>query len=719
MPSETTNPRNDGWTRLQSAILPVTIVGAILVFVVPLPAEVLDLLLAGNITLAVLVLLTVLAIREPRDFSAFPTILLATTLTRLVLNVASTRLILTHGGSERLEAAGGVIRAFGEFVAGDQVVVGVILFLILVVIQFVVITRGATRISEVAARFMLDGLPGRQMAIDADLHAGLIDQAEASRRRDDIYRQTDFFGAMDGAGKFVRGDAIAGILITFVNILGGLYLGVFEHGLSVGEAVGIFTKLTIGDGLVSQVPAFLISLAAGLIVTRSSSPTDLGRDVTGQLFGRPEVLGTASVFLGLLAFTALPKVPLLTLSAALAAGAYILSGQNRRANEVEEGSEAESPASTSPVAASAAEAPSDRMEDLLQVDPLELEIGYRLISLADPTRGGDLLERIRSVRQKVARELGLIVPQVRIRDDMALGSNDYRLKLRGALVGQGVAYAGRLLAIPPSGMVQRPEGRDGVDPVTGQPAVWIHADGRDVAELAGCRVLESSAVVAGHFGEIVLDHADELMTHEQVRRLLDRAHSASPGLVDEVVPHLLRPGEVRRVLQNLVRERVSIRDMEAILEALAEHAGKTRDTALLTELVRKALGRQITQSYREADGRLRVVTLGRSIDARLVSAGQEDDTSPSAVLGTDATKHLVRAVASAVGSLLEAGHPPVVVTSAEARPVLKDLTRADLPRLVVLAQREIPRDTPVESLGVISEEELPVVTSVDAGVGVL
>lgn len=719
MPLETTDPRHNGWTRFQSAILPVTIVGAILVFVVPLPAEVLDLLLAGNITLAVLVLLTVLAIREPRDFSAFPTILLATTLTRLVLNVASTRLILTHGGTERLEAAGGVIRAFGEFVAGDQVVVGVILFLILVVIQFVVITRGATRISEVAARFMLDGLPGRQMAIDSDLHAGLIDQAEASRRRDDIYRQTDFFGAMDGAGKFVRGDAVAGILITFVNILGGLYLGVFEHGLSVGEAVGVFTKLTIGDGLVSQVPAFLISLAAGLIVTRSSSPTDLGRDVTGQLFGRPEVLGTASVFLALLAFTALPKVPLLTLSAALASGAYILSGRNRQAEEAETRVEADAPGSSSSPSPAPAEASSDPMEDLLQVDPLELEIGYRLISLADPTRGGDLLERIRRVRQRVARELGLIVPQVRIRDDMALGSNDYRLKLRGAAVGQGVAYAGRLLAIPPSGLVQRPEGRDGVDPVSGQAAVWIHADGREVAELAGCRVLEASAMVAGHFGEIVLDHADELMTHEQVRRLLERARAASPGLVDEVVPHLLRPGEVRRILQNLVRERVSIRDMEAILEALAEHAGKTRDVDRLTEQVRKALGRQITQPYREADGRLRVVTLGRSLDARLVSACREDDASPSSVLGTEATKHLVRAVASAVGSLLEAGHPPVVVTSAEARPVLKDLTRADLPRLAVLAHREIPRDTPVESLGVISEEELPVVTSVDAGVGVL
>ncbi len=724
-PETTTRPRVDGWARLSGAILPVTIVGAILVFVVPLPPGVLDLLLAGNITLAVLVLLTVLAIRTPQDFSAFPTVLLATTLTRLVLNVASTRLILTRGGVEGLDGAGGVIRAFGEFVAGDKLVVGAVLFLILVVIQFVVITKGATRISEVAARFMLDGLPGRQMAIDADLHAGLIDQKVASRRREEIYRQADFFGAMDGAGKFVRGDAIAGVIITFVNILGGLYMGVIDQGMSVGEAVGVFSKLTIGDGLVSQVPAFLISLAAGLIVTRSSSDSDLGRDVTGQLFGRAEVLGAAAVFLGVLAFTALPKLPLLTLAGALGAGAYVLSTRPEGPGESAE-DEAESAANAvdapaappSPAAGASHEAPSERIDDLLQVDPLELEIGYRLIGLAEPTRGGDLLERIRGVRQRVARELGLIIPQVRIRDEMALGPNEYRFKIRGAAVGQGAAYSGKLLAIPPAGLVQRPEGRDGIDPVSGQPAVWIHADGREVAELAGCRVVEASAVVAGHFGEIILGHADELMTHEQVRRLLDRARASAPGLVDEVVPHLLRPGEVRRVLQNLVRERVSIRDMEAILEALAEHAGKTRDVGLLTEHVRRALGRQITQPYREADGRLRAVTLSRTLDAKLAAAGRLDETGPSAALGAEATRGLVRAVAAALGPLVEAGHPPVVIASSEARPVLKDLTRADLPRLVVLGQREIPRDTPVETLGTVVEEDHPVVSSVSTVVGV-
>ncbi len=696
MPPQTTNSSNIA--KLSAFVLPATIVGAIVVFIVPLPPLVLDMLLAANITLAVLILLTVLSIGKPQDFSSFPTILVVSTLTRLVLNVATTRLVLTRGGIDGLEAAGGVIRAFGEFVAGEQVVVGAILFLILIVIQFVVITKGATRISEVAARFMLDGLPGRQMAIDADLHAGLIDQYEAARRRDAIYRQADFFGAMDGAGKFVRGDAIAGVLITFVNLIGGLYLGIVDQGMAPAEAVGVFTKLTIGDGLVSQVPAFLISLAAGLIVTRSSSESDLGKDVLGQLFSRPIVLGVAAVFLGMLGFTALPKIPMLTIAAALAYGAYML-----RQRPTDEAVIEDEPISAQPVVA-ANEPPSDRMEDLLQVDPLELEIGFRLIGLADSTRGGDLLDRIRSVRQTVARELGLIVPQVRIRDEMALGANDYTLKIRGTAVGRGTAYATRLLAVPPAGMVTRPDGRDGVDPMTGEPAVWIHADGREVAQLAGCRLLEASAVVAAHFGEVVRNHAEELLTHEQVRRLIERARVTSAALVDEVIPGMLRAGEVQRILQGLVRERVSIRDLESILEALAEHAGKTRDTDALIEHVRRALGRQIAASHLSSDGHLRVATLSPSLESRLAEAASLADTRPADAFGADSARSVVRAVAGAVSAMVEAGYPPVVLCSAEARPMLKDLTRADLPRLAVLSQREIPRDVPVESVGTVVEE---------------
>ena len=726
---------------LRSLVLPITIIGAILVFVVPIPAQLLDILLSANLTVAVVVLLTTLSIRTPQEFSAFPTILLTTTLTRLVLNVATTRLVLTRGGEDGLAAAGEVIRAFGDFVARDQVIVGVILFSILVVIQFVVITRGATRISEVAARFMLDGLPGRQMAIDADLHAGVIDQHEAHRRRDEVYRQADFFGAMDGAGKFVRGDAVAGVVILLVNIAGGLYLGVVNYGMGLSEAVNVFTKLTIGDGLVSQVPAFLISLAAGLIVTRSSSSTDLNRDVVEQLFTRPPVLGMAAVFVCLMALTPLPKLPLLALGGGLGTAAIVMGSRSGTKSDSESTAEhktnggvsaAPTPGRSRPDEARSAvnlsargksastsskadgeptESGSDRMEDLLYVDPLELEIGFRLIGMADPTRSGDLLGRLKTVRQRVAREMGLIVPQVRIHDEIGLPPNDYRVKIRGTQVGQGIAYAGRLLAVPPAGMVTRPDGRDGVDPLTGQPAVWIHADGREVAELAGCRVMDASAVVAGHFGEIVADHADELLTREQVERLLERVRSTAPTLVGEVVPALLRAGELQRVLQNLLRERVSIRNLETILETLAVHASRTKDIDVLTELVRQSLARQITETYRGADGRLRVVTLDRVLEDRLAAAATQAETRPTEALGEETARSIIRAAAVAVGTLIENGYPPVILTAPAARALLKDLTRADLPRLVVLGQREIPRDTPVEVLGSVVEEEPEAVTT--------
>jgi flagellar biosynthesis protein FlhA len=736
MPSTTSSTIESGTGDgpIRGLLMPVTIIGAILVFVVPIPAALLDVLLSLNLTVAVVVLLTTLAIRTPREFSVFPTILLTTTLTRLVLNVATTRLVLTRGGVDGLDAAGGVIRAFGSFVAGDQVLVGVILFSILVVIQFVVITQGATRISEVAARFMLDGLPGRQMAIDADLHAGLIDQHEAHRRRDDVYRQTDFFGAMDGASRFVRGDAIAGVVILIVNISGGLILGMVNHGMSLGEAVNVFTKLTIGDGLVSQVPAFLTSLASALVVTRSSSSSDLNGDVIGQLFSKPRVLGTAAVFLGLLALTPLPRLPLLTLGGGLGVMAVLLGASRGAEGRLESPDDARGAAASSNLAAGAShlsgapaatiratsvpaaaattlsEPGSERMEDLLHVDPLELEIGFRLIGLAETTRGGDLLGRLKSIRQRVAREMGLIVPQVRIHDEIGLPPHEYRVKIRGTVVGQGLAYAGRLLAVPPAGLMARPDGRDGVDPVTGQPAVWIHVDGREVAELAGCRVLDTAAVVAGHFGEIVAIHADELLTREKVERLLDGVRATAPTLVGEVVPGLLRAGELQRILQNLLRERVSIRDLETILETLAVHAGRTRDIDQLTEQVRRSLARQLTETYRGADGRLRVVTLGRELDERLAAASQTE-MRPAETLGDETTKSIVRAVAVAVGTLVEHGDPPVILTTAGARAVLKDLTRADLPRLVVLSQREIPRDTPVEVLGSVVEEEPEAVTT--------
>ncbi len=705
------NYSTPGRSRLADAAISTVVIGAILVLIVPLPSELLDLLLATNITLSVLILLTTLAVQSPIDFSSFPTVLLTTALVRLVLNVATTRLILTRGGTEGLDAAGGVIQGFGQFVAGDEVIVGTVIFLILVAIQFLVITKGASRIAEVAARFMLDGLPGRQIAIDAELQSGAITLDEATRRRDEVYRQADFFAAMDGAGKFVRGDAVAGLLITGINIIGGLAIGVFRAGMQPLEAIEIFTKLTIGDGLVAQIPALLTSLGAGLIVTRSSAKTNLGNDIARQLLGRPTVLGAAALFLVILSFTALPMIPLLTIAAGLGLGAYFSSNQSR--TELVEGdstSSAESDrGSTSSVqpaeenATSKAEAPAESVEDLLHVDPLELEIGYRLIALADPTRGGDLLDRIREVRHRIARELGLIVPQVRIRDLMDLNPHEYRIKIRGVVVGHGTAFVGRLLAVAPPGGTQLPGGRAGVDPSTGRPAVWIHSDSRNAAESVGCRIVDPSVAVADHFAEIVSRHADELMNHEQVGRLLDRARETSPALVIEVVPGMLRAGEVQRVLQNLLRERVSVRDLETILEALAEHAGRIQDTDALTEAVRSALGRRITQQYLGADGRLRVVLVDPALDTRLVAAGRED-ARPTDLLGEEAVRGVVQAVAEGVATAIAGGLPPILLCSAAARPVLKDLTRADLPRLVVLSRREVPRDTPIEALGTVVEQ---------------
>ena len=761
--------------RLVDAALPLAIVAAILVLVVPLPTIILDLLIAANLTLAVLVVLTTMSITNPLQFSAFPTILLTTALFRLVLNFASTRLILAKGGDEGLDAAGGVIRAFGEFVAGgqDQIVVGAILFLILFVIQFVVITKGSTRISEVAARFMLDGLPGRQMAIDADLASGLIDQHEAQRRRAEVSRQADFFAAMDGAGKFVRGDAVAGLLISAINIVAGLILGVAVHGMGVLEAAEVFTKLTIGDGLVSQMPAFLIALASGLIVTRSTSESHLGREVGRQLLGRPEVLAAASGLLAILMLTPLPALPLgaLALGLALAASLSWRHQARRDATEspfdesssstasipspgragnlavVAGGSSTNHPSANSRSSGSdsstttAKESPNapaesvgvDRVEECLAVDPLELAIGYRLIPLADATRGSELLEGVRRLRVAFARELGLILPQVRIRDDLALPAFEYRFKLRDVVIGGGVAYPGRLLAVQARerrgnnevGEWERegapPPGRDTVDPISGGPAVWIHAEGREVAELAGCRIRDAAAVVVGHFRESLLRHADQLITRGQMERLLDRVRSVSPMLVSEVSPGLLRPGELQRVLQGLVRERVSVRDLETILERLAEHAARTTDVAELIERVRAGLGRSLLQPYLGPDGKVRAIPAPRSLEARALELGLSPLGAGHSLIGgleadekrrrAESIRAILKAIRHAAEPLWDEGLWPVLICSVEARPLLKELTRMELPRLPVVSWAELPRDLELQTI------PLPPIVSAGRGRG--
>ncbi|MGW8256556.1 MAG: flagellar biosynthesis protein FlhA, partial [Thermoguttaceae bacterium] len=556
--------------RFQDLILPVGIITSVLVIMIPLPSWLMDLLLSTNITIAVLVLLTTVFVRTPLEFSIFPSLLLATTLFRLVLNVATTRLILSGASTEGLWAAGGVVKTFGEFVARNNIVVGIIIFAIIVVIQFVVITKGATRISEVAARFALDGMPGRQMAIDADLNAGIIDEREAQRRRNDITRQADFFGAMDGASKFVRGDAIAGIVITLINIIGGLFIGIVESGMSLTQAGEIFTKLTIGDGLVTQVPAFLISLAAGLLVTRSSQESDLPSDFLKQLFSRPQALAVAGGFLGVLIFTSLPRIPLIAIGGACVGLALTIT---RRESQTAAEAKAKKLAET-------AKQSEERVEDFLTIDPMEIEIGVGLIRLADPKRGGDLLERVQRVRQNMASDIGIILPKVRIRDNMRLEQNQYRIKIADMVVADGTVYPGMSLALDSRMTTGKIQGVETKDPAFGTPAVWIEPGAREQAEMLGYTVVEPGSVIATHLTETVRKNADEILTRDATKHLIDELKRTSPTVVDELIPSGMKLTEVQQILQMLLRESVSIRQLGPILEVLGDYASRIKDHIL-------------------------------------------------------------------------------------------------------------------------------------------
>jgi flagellar biosynthesis protein FlhA len=642
------------WARIQDLILPVGLVASVLVILTPVPAELMDVLLAANITIAVIMLLTTLYVRTPLEFSTFPSLLLVTTLFRLVLNVATTRLILTRAATDGELAAGGVVRAFGQFVTGgatgaDNVVVGLVIFSIIVLIQFVVITKGATRISEVAARFTLDGMPGKQMAIDADLNAGVIDQREAQRRRQEIAGQADFFGAMDGASKFVRGDAIAGIVIILINIIGGLVIGIVQNGMSPAQAASLFTTLTIGDGLVTQVPAFLISLAAGMLVTRSNQASNLPSEFLRQLFLRPQALAVAGGFLGVLVFTNLPRIPLLLIGAACMGLAITLFRRETKVQAAEDKKQSE-----------AARRSQQRVEDYLAVDPMELELGVGLIRLADPKRGGDLLERIQRVRQSLAAEIGIILPKVRVRDNMRLDQNQYRIKIADMAVAQGTLDAG---------------------------------------------VLDPGNTLAVHLSETVRRHADELLTRDAVKHLFDELRRTSPAAVDELIPGVMKLGEVQRVLQTLLREQVSIRQLEPILETLGDCAARTKSTIELAEHVRRRLGRAICLRYRDTGGRLHVATLDPTLEERILSAVESGNEGLEILLSPHDVETICAAIESETRKLTAAGHSPIVLVSPSIRAAMKQLTAVHVPQLVVLGYSEITRDTKIESVGMVSMGE--------------
>ncbi len=678
---------NERW---QSLILPAALIGSVLVILVPMPTSVMDVLLASNIAISVLILLTTVYVRTPLEFSIFPSLLLATTLGRLVLNIATTRLVLTQADSMGLLAAGSVVKSFGQFVAGDKVVVGLIIFSIIVVIQFVVITKGATRISEVAARFALDGMPGRQMAIDADLAAGVIDQSEAQRRRGQVSQQADFFAAMDGASKFVRGDAIAAILITLVNIVGGLAIGIFEYHMDITQAASLFTRLTIGDGLVSQVPAFLISLAAGLLVTRSSSETDLPGQFITQLFSRPQALAVTAGFLGLLVFTNLPTLPLLGLGGGCTMLALMLRSRQQEAEQ----------AQRQQAASEAAKPREQRVEDFLAVDPMEVEIGVGLIRLADPKRGGDLLERIARIRQHMAGELGLIMPKVRIRDNLRLEQNQYRIKIADIPVAEGKVYPGMLLAIDSGSATGKIAGLATREPAFDSPAAWIEPSARDEAERLGYTVVEPITMLATHLTEVVRGHADEILSRDAARHLIDELKKTSPAVVDELIPAQMKLAEVQHVLQLLLREQVSIRPLEQILEALGECASRTTDPQLMADWVRSRLARAICARYRDKSHRLRVVTLDAEIEERVRAGIEHVDGGVKPRLSSQETQAICQAIARASAAFGGQERSPILLVSPQIRFAIKQLTAAELPRLVVLSYHEITRDTHVEAIGV-------------------
>jgi flagellar biosynthesis protein FlhA len=679
--------------RAQELILPLAIIGSIVVILVPMPTALMDVLLASNIAVAVVILLTTIYVRTPLEFSIFPSLLLATTLSRLVLNIATTRLVLTRAESHGMLAAGAVVKGFGEFVAGDKIVVGLIIFVIIVVIQFVVITKGSTRISEVAARFALDGMPGRQMAIDADLNAGNIDQQEAQRRRAEVASQADFFGAMDGASKFVRGDAVAGIIITLVNIVGGLVIGVAEYGMDIGHAASLFTRLTIGDGLVSQVPAFLISLAAGLIVTRSTASVNLPAQFITQLFSRPQALMVTAAFLGVLIFTNLPAIPLLGIGGGCAALSVLLFRREREADA----------AARQRSTAAAAPPRETRVEDFLSVDPMEIEIGVGLIRLADPKRGGDLLERIQRARQIIATEMGLIMPKVRIRDNMRLEQNQYRIKLADIPVAEGKIYPGMLLAVDSGATTATLDGLPTREPAFDLPAVWIERSERDEAERHGYNLVEPHAVLATHLTEVVRRHADEILNRDATRHLVDELRKTSPAAVDDLIPERMKLAEVQQVLQLLLREQVPIRQLALILDALGECAPHTKDTIALAEHARGRLARVLSTRYRDQDNRLRVMTLDPALEDRIAGCLESGGAGLSPAASPQDVEAICRRIEDELANPVWAERAPILLVSPAIRVGLKQMTSAYLPRLVVLSYREITRDTQVESLAVVDD----------------
>jgi flagellar biosynthesis protein FlhA len=678
-------------------VMALAVVGIVLLLVVPLPPVLLDGMISLSILLAVTTLLMTLYVEEAVDFNSFPALLLFLTLFRLGLNIASTRMILAEA------QAGDIIKTFGEFVTGGNQVVGIVIFILLTVINFVVITKGSGRVAEVAARFTLDAMPGKQMSIDADLNAGVIDETEAKMRRGKITAEADFYGSMDGASKFVRGDAIAGIVITIVNIIGGLIIGMAMKGMTWQEASEVYTVLSVGDGLVSQIPALLISVGAGIIVTRStSSKENLGAAVQKQLFNNPRVLFmTSGIVLFLSMVPGMPVSVMLPISGALGLYSYSIwkaskeeltdldTAMTAPKDEEEEGGSS-----------------GDDVERALFVDPMEIELGYGLIPLVDSTQGGDLLSRITVIRRQIASELGVVVPPIRIRDNMSLESDAYSIKIKGIEVAEGKLYLDSYLAMNPGNVEKQISGIKTVEPAFGLQALWISGSQKDAAEAAGYTVVDTLSVIATHLTEVIHAHAYELINRQEVTKLLDNAKAHAETVVEELVPTLLTNGQVLKVLQNLLKERIPVRDIVSILEVLADHAAQTTDTMVLTEYVRQGLARSISKQFADEGSVIHAITMDPKVEQMVSESIQKNEFGSRIILRPTTAQKIIEEIGKFFEEASKEGIQPIVLTSPTIRLHFKQLIERNLPRLSVLSFNELSPEIEIMSVGSVSNEVL-------------
>jgi flagellar biosynthesis protein FlhA len=673
--------------RSSSAMMAVGVIGILVVMMIPLPPFILDILLSFNIALSIIIMLMSMYILKPLDFSTFPSVLLVVTLMRLSLNVASTRLILLHG-SEGTSAAGQVIKAFGTFVVGGNYVVGLIVFSVLVLINFVVITKGSTRIAEVAARFTLDAMPGKQMSIDADMNAGLISDADARLRRSEIEREANFYGAMDGASKFVRGDAVAGIIIVLVNIIGGLIIGVVQQGMEVAEAAKTYVLLTVGDGLVTQVPALIVSTAAGMLVTRTTSTAALGEDVKKQIFTQPRAIATAAVLLFVFALIpGMPKISFVLVSALIAVLAYnVFQQTNVKTEEAEEVSVPAVP---------------ETDDGLAPLDKMGLEVGYGLISLVDVQQGGELLQRIKTLRKQLAQEMGFVIPSVHIRDNLQLKPNRYAVYLKGVEIAAGELMMGHYLAITNDDKGARVMGVKTTEPAFGLPAVWVPEAQKEDAQAKGYVVVDPATVITTHLTEVIKSQADELLGRQEVQSLVDNLATHYPKIVEELIPKVVPISILQRVLQRLLRERVSIRDLLAILETLADYVSITKNVDILTGYARQALSRTITRQYQDPDGNVNVMMLSPSIEDTISQSIQHTEFESFASPDPNMVRRLIGSLEKLIAKFETTGLNPVILCSPLVRCHLRKILEKFIPNVVVLAHNEITRDVNIKSFGVV------------------